>query len=169
MVCRVLCTADCGMLNCVAVSLVDFFVLRTNVSRNLVASTSVACRSPGLLFVQTQPALSNNLYHLQMDIFVGIFLPYVRNLLCTVTADFDWRGQNLPLVSAFETPFSTTAGLAPLVARRGNSCITTSKLDHITFQNTFSFRSCDFQFVSSSTLKSSTFCTFIMRLRSNFV
>jgi len=51
--------------------------------------------------------------------------------------------------------FSTTVVLAPLVARTGNSSNTISKLDHITYVNTFSFHSYAFQLMTSVLIKPS--------------
>jgi hypothetical protein len=52
-----------------------------------------------------------------------------------------------------ETPFSTTAVLAPLVAIYGNSTESFSIHDLITNLSAFCVRSCAIQFVSNITLK----------------
>jgi hypothetical protein len=66
-------------------------------------------------------------------------------------------------LSACDKPYSTTAMLAPLVARFGDCSRATAKLDHITCLSTFNFSSCAFYFVGDNTLKSSTCHVFALQ------
>jgi hypothetical protein len=76
-----------------------------------------------------------------------------RNLLCNVITDFNsWYQSTNLAFPAFRTPFSTTAMMAPLMARLVNSGKTIPK-HHITYLDTWSFHFCTFQFISNITLK----------------
>jgi hypothetical protein len=123
---------------------------------NLIFVTVSNWSLVGVFYLQMKPATFNRLHHSQMDIFLDGSLP-----LCTTSSLR--RNHRFRFVipqhicKTLETPLSTTAVLALLMARVGNSSSTIWKLDFITHLKAFGFHSFVFLSVSNIMLMPSIF------------
>ena len=111
----------------------------------------------GAFDLQMKSATFKRLHNSLMDIFLDASLP-----LCTITSLHRNRRFRFVIpehiqLSALETPFSTTAVLALLMTRDGNSSSTIRKFDFITHLKAFSFHSFVFLTVSNIIFESSIF------------
>jgi hypothetical protein len=152
------------MIDCLAACLVDFLGLRTKASPSSFTSVSVTGHLSGFIRLQSEPAWFNNLWP---DNLVGVFLPNsIRNLLCTITTDFDsWYHSTHLAFWSWDAIFHdcgvrTTGGKT---WKNANGAVST--FDPITDLNKFSFNFCASGLISTITLNSPTFLVSCVLLR----
>ena len=102
-------------------------------------------------------ATLNRLHHSQMDISLDGSLPLSSTFSLRRNHRFRFVIPEHIQLSALETPLSTTAVLALLTARVGNSSDAICKLDFITHLQAYSFNSFVFLHMNNIILMSSIF------------